>query len=84
MRCSSTCGAAIMSASCCSVLVVNGDNKAEYREVKLGRLVEGLRVVEVPITLRRRASGTTKKPTSAARRGSEMRSRICPTPQKAA
>lgn len=28
------------------VLVVNGDNKAEYREVKPGRLVEGLRVVE--------------------------------------
>lgn len=28
------------------VLVVNGDNKAEYREVRLGRLVDGLRVVE--------------------------------------
>lgn len=28
------------------VLVVNGDNKAEYREVQLGRRVDGLRVVE--------------------------------------
>ena len=28
------------------VLVVNGENKAEYREVRIGRLVDGLRVVE--------------------------------------
>ena len=28
------------------VLVVNGENKAEYREVKIGRLVDGLRVIE--------------------------------------
>ncbi len=28
------------------VLVVNGDNKAQYREVRIGRLAEGLRVVE--------------------------------------
>jgi multidrug efflux system membrane fusion protein len=28
------------------VLVVNGDNKAEYREVHLGPMVDGLRVVE--------------------------------------
>ena len=28
------------------VLVVNGENKAEYREIQLGRLVDGLRVVE--------------------------------------
>ncbi|MFO1205029.1 MAG: efflux RND transporter periplasmic adaptor subunit [Burkholderiales bacterium] len=28
------------------VLVVNGENKAEYREVKLGRIVDGLRVIE--------------------------------------
>jgi multidrug efflux system membrane fusion protein len=28
------------------VLVVNGDNKADYREVKIGRLVNGLRVIE--------------------------------------
>ena len=28
------------------VLVVNGENKAEYREVRLGRQVDGLRVVE--------------------------------------
>lgn len=28
------------------VLVVNGENTAEYREVRLGRLVDGLRVVE--------------------------------------
>ena len=28
------------------VLVVNGDSKAQYREVRIGRLVEGLRVVE--------------------------------------
>jgi multidrug efflux system membrane fusion protein len=28
------------------VLVVNGDNKADYREVKIGRLVDGLRVIE--------------------------------------
>ena len=28
------------------VLVVNDENKAEYREVRIGRLVEGLRVVE--------------------------------------
>ena len=28
------------------VLVVNGENKAEYREVHIGRLVDGLRVVE--------------------------------------
>jgi multidrug efflux system membrane fusion protein len=28
------------------VLVVNGDNTAEYREVKLGRQVDGLRVIE--------------------------------------
>jgi multidrug efflux system membrane fusion protein len=28
------------------VLVVNGENKAEYREVRIGRLVGGLRVVE--------------------------------------
>jgi multidrug efflux system membrane fusion protein len=28
------------------VLVVNGENKAEYREVRPGRLVDGLRVVE--------------------------------------
>lgn len=28
------------------VLVVNGDNTAEYREVKIGRLVDGLRVIE--------------------------------------
>ncbi len=28
------------------VLVVNGDNTAKYREVKIGRLVDGLRVIE--------------------------------------
>ncbi len=28
------------------VLVVNGESKAEYREVRIGRLVDGLRVVE--------------------------------------
>lgn len=28
------------------VLVVNGDNKAQYREVRIGRLIDGLRVVE--------------------------------------
>jgi multidrug efflux system membrane fusion protein len=28
------------------VLVVNGENKAQYREIQLGRLVDGLRVVE--------------------------------------
>jgi multidrug efflux system membrane fusion protein len=28
------------------VLVVNGDHKAQYREVRIGRLVEGLRIVE--------------------------------------
>ncbi len=28
------------------VLVVNGDSKAEYREVRIGRAVEGLRVIE--------------------------------------
>jgi multidrug efflux system membrane fusion protein len=28
------------------VLVVNGDNKADYRPVKIGRLVDGLRVIE--------------------------------------
>jgi len=28
------------------VLVVNGENTAEYREVKIGRLVDGLRVIE--------------------------------------
>jgi multidrug efflux system membrane fusion protein len=28
------------------VLVVNGDNKAQYREVKIGRIVEGLRVID--------------------------------------
>jgi multidrug efflux system membrane fusion protein len=28
------------------VLVVNGDNTAQYREVKIGRLVNGLRVIE--------------------------------------
>ena len=28
------------------VLVVNGENKAQYREVKIGRLVDGLRVIE--------------------------------------
>lgn len=28
------------------VLVVNAENKAEYREVKIGRLVDGLRVIE--------------------------------------
>jgi len=28
------------------VLVVGGDNKAQYREVRIGRLVDGLRVVE--------------------------------------
>jgi multidrug efflux system membrane fusion protein len=28
------------------VLVVNADNKAQYREVRIGRLAEGLRVVE--------------------------------------
>lgn len=28
------------------VLVVNGENKTEYREVKIGRLVDGLRVIE--------------------------------------
>jgi len=28
------------------VLVVNGENKADYREVKIGRLVNGLRVIE--------------------------------------
>jgi membrane fusion protein, multidrug efflux system len=28
------------------VLVLNGENKAEYREVRIGRLVDGLRVVE--------------------------------------
>ena len=28
------------------VLVVNGDNTAAYREVKIGRLIEGLRVIE--------------------------------------
>jgi multidrug efflux system membrane fusion protein len=28
------------------VLVVNGENKAQYREVRIGRLVDGLRVVE--------------------------------------
>jgi multidrug efflux system membrane fusion protein len=28
------------------VLVVNGDNKAEYREVRVGRVIEGLRVIE--------------------------------------
>jgi multidrug efflux system membrane fusion protein len=28
------------------VLVVNGDNKAQYREVRIGRLVDGLRIVE--------------------------------------
>jgi multidrug efflux system membrane fusion protein len=28
------------------VLVVNGENKAEYREVRVGRVIEGLRVIE--------------------------------------
>src|SRR5215510_14967478 len=28
------------------VLVVNGENKAQYREVKIGRVVDGLRVIE--------------------------------------
>ena len=28
------------------VLVVNNENKAEYREVKIGRIVDGLRVIE--------------------------------------
>ena len=28
------------------VLVVNGDNKPQYREVHIGRLVDGLRVIE--------------------------------------
>jgi multidrug efflux system membrane fusion protein len=28
------------------VLVVNGENKAEYREVRIGRVIEGLRVIE--------------------------------------
>jgi len=28
------------------VLVVNGESKAEYREVRIGRAVEGLRVIE--------------------------------------
>jgi multidrug efflux system membrane fusion protein len=28
------------------VLVVNGENKAQYREVKIGRLVDGMRVIE--------------------------------------
>jgi len=28
------------------VLVVNGENKAEYREVRIGRLIDGLRVLE--------------------------------------
>jgi multidrug efflux system membrane fusion protein len=28
------------------VLVVNADNKAQYREVRIGRLAEGLRVIE--------------------------------------
>lgn len=28
------------------VLVMNGENKAQYREVKIGRLVNGLRVIE--------------------------------------
>jgi len=28
------------------VLVLSGDNKAEYREVRIGRLVDGLRVIE--------------------------------------
>ncbi len=28
------------------VLVVNVDNKAEYREVKIGRMIDGLRVIE--------------------------------------
>ena len=28
------------------MLVVNGENKAEYREVRIGRVIEGLRVIE--------------------------------------
>lgn len=28
------------------VLVVNGENKAQYREVKIGRLMDGMRVIE--------------------------------------
>ncbi|HKC45313.1 MAG TPA: efflux RND transporter periplasmic adaptor subunit, partial [Burkholderiales bacterium] len=28
------------------VLVMNGDNKAQYREVKIGRVVDGLRVID--------------------------------------
>lgn len=28
------------------VLVVNGENQAQYREVRIGRLIEGLRVIE--------------------------------------
>jgi multidrug efflux system membrane fusion protein len=28
------------------VLVLNGENKPQYREVRIGRLVDGLRVIE--------------------------------------